>query len=190
MIHRLIIIFWNIWDKFYYHCTRLHYVDREHSLFRVVVKKYRGEEIHTKDGITLKKGDWFVQLHLHNARLALLLQKNGQRDFARVVTMRKLILSSLPRLLPFIEQHPRHAQIQVILGTTLLHHGAERIGFETSSLPDGKRKWLKTWVARLILFLCRPTGWKEWQKRRQEWIPKRVFISKNKLKQLYGTGVG
>lgn len=39
---------WRLWDRIYYRLTRLKYVDKENrNLFRVVVKRYRGEPLVT-----------------------------------------------------------------------------------------------------------------------------------------------
>ncbi|MBA4602505.1 YkoP family protein [Thermoactinomyces mirandus] len=187
MMQQLMIRLWNGWDMIYYKCTRLTYVDKGKNIFRVAVKPYRGEPLKTTDGYQLQPGDLYAQLHLHNVLLAKQLHRTARQEFAWAVTLKKCIRSSLPQLAQFIEQHPHSKQIKVILGTTFLHRGATRLGFEVTDIPYTRYKLWKSFGIRIIFLLCHPRGWKEILKRKQDFIPKRVFISKEKLKHYLGS---
>ncbi|MGA8943645.1 MAG: hypothetical protein WB502_13180 [Thermoactinomyces sp.] len=187
MIQQLMIRLWNGWDMIYYQCTRLTYVDKGKNIFRVAVKQYRGEPLETSDGYQLQPGDLYAQLHLHNVLLAKLIRETSRQEFAWAVTLKKCIHDSLPQLAQFIEQHPHSRQIRVIMGTTCLHRGATRLGFEIADIPYTRYKFWKSLGIRIIFLLCHPSGWKEIFKRKQDFIPKRVFISKEKLKHFLGS---
>ncbi|MBA4544081.1 MULTISPECIES: hypothetical protein [Thermoactinomyces] len=188
MFRQTIINLWQLWDIIYFLFTRLNYVDKGKNIFRVSVKKYRGELIQTADGAILERGDWYVQLHLHNVLLARLLLQSSAREFGWAIMLRRLISSSLPALIRFINHHPQHNEIQVILGTTLLYRNANRLGFEVSDISNPKTRWIKSLTAKCIFLLCHPNGLREMSGRKNDLIPKRVFISKKRLNQFYGSG--
>jgi hypothetical protein len=188
MFHQAIINIWQLWDIIYFLFTRLHYVERGKNIFRVAVKKYRGESIQTADGVNLERGDWYVQLHLHNVLLARLLLQSPAQEFGWAITLRRCISSSLPALVQFINHHPHRNEIQVIVGTTLLHRNADRLGFEVSDIPNRVTRLVRSFTARCIFLLCHPNGLREMLSRKNHLTPKRVFISKKKLNQFYGSG--
>jgi hypothetical protein len=189
MIRRLLIFLWCMWDVVYSKCSRLKHVKKGQNIFRVVVKRYRGEEIRTSDGYTLKPGDWYAQLHLHNARLAKLLQNTPKREFAWALTLTKTVRDSLPDLARFVACHPMTEHIQVLLGTTFLDKGSKQLGFEVTPIPSSRHKRLKSLSVKAIFLLCHPNGWEEIRRRKNRLVPKRVFISKEKLKHVYGAGM-
>ncbi len=186
-MQQLMIRLWNGWDMIYYRCTRLRYVDKGKNIFRVAVKHYRGEPLKTVDGYHLQPGDLYAQLHLHNVLLAKIIRQTTRQEFVWAVTLKKIILSSLPQLAEFIEQHPHSKQIRVILGTTFLHRGATKLGFEITDIPFTRYKLWKSLGIRIIFLFCHPRGLKEIFRRKQDFIPKRVFISKEKLKRYLGS---
>ncbi|SMO49439.1 YkoP family protein [Melghirimyces algeriensis] len=179
---------WRWVDKIYYGITRLQYVDQSNqNLFRIVIKPYRGEPLKTRDGVWLKKGDWYAKLHLHNLRIAQLLRENtehhsGIRDELLII---REIRKSFPALTEYLEHHPHGKSVHVLLGTTFLYHGSKRLGFDVQELPSAFRAWMKSLFLQCILLCCHPQGWRRLQQQKDKWIPKRVFISKEQLNQRY-----
>jgi hypothetical protein len=186
MLHRLLLSLWMIWDRVYYLVTRLRYVDkRKRNIFRVVIKRYRGEEITTSDGYTLKAGDWYVQLHFHNAYLAQLLRQSPRHPMSWAAILTKNVRASLPQLTRYINQHPKAAQIQVVLGTTFLYRGAHRLGFEVADIQHLIHRLFKAVSARVVFLMSHPYGCSELFKRNAQLVPKRVYISKEKLNRFH-----
>ncbi|OYD07733.1 YkoP family protein [Paludifilum halophilum] len=185
---------WRICDTLYYHVTRLQYVDHQNgNLFRVIVKTYRGEPLTTREGIRLKPGDLYAKLHLHNVQIAHLLRdfsppEHWRMDFKGELAVLKSIRRSLPALASYLADHPRSGEIKMLLGTTFLHRGAEKLGFSTADLPGQWRIWLKTQLLKWILFHCHPCGWQRLQIKTNQLVPKRVFIPRVEFIQRYHTG--
>ncbi|PTM59358.1 YkoP family protein [Desmospora activa] len=186
-----IIHLWRVVDWIYFHISRLQYVDQENqNLFRVVIKRYRGESLTTRDGVKLHPGDRYAKLHLHNWRLAQLLRsarKNGGQSVTalrmELMVMRR-IRQSLPALAMFINQHPHSEEIQVLAGTTFLFRGADHLGFDIADFNHPWKSKSKTMLLKLILLFCQPTQWKQLYSRRGL-VPKRVFISRHQLNRTY-----
>jgi hypothetical protein len=178
---------WRIWDQIYYRCTRLQYVDKENcNLFRVVVKRYSGEPLVTSDGVALKKGDWYAKLHLHNCLFAQLLREQSLNGISLALFTVNSIRGSLPALARYVANHPRSQDIHVLLGTTFLHRGAERLGFDVADMVCGHNYLrYKSWLFKMILLNCHPDGWRRLQETGHQLVPKRVYISKEKFFKRY-----
>jgi len=186
MIQQTMLFLWNLLDSLYYRCTRLTYIEKGKNIFRIAIKKYHGEELVTRDGHSLKKGDRYAQLHLHNARLAKLLRQSANNEFAWALTLKRQILSSLPGLVHFFQQHPKAKEIRVILGTTFLHKRVERLGFDVAPIKNPWLRMIKTLRIHSIFLFCHPYGFSEFIKRKNMLVPKRIYISVDQLHQLYG----
>jgi hypothetical protein len=180
---------WRIWDQIYYHCTRLKYVDKENrNLFRVVVKRYGGEPLVTSDGVSLKKGDWYAKLHLHNCLFAQMIREQSLEGISLALFTVNSIRGSLPALARYVANHPRSQEIQVLLGTTFLHRGAQRLGFDVADMVCSRHYLrFKSWFFKMILVNCHPDGFRRLQDQGQghQLVPKRVYISKEKFFQRY-----
>lgn len=178
---------WRAWDQIYYHCTRLKYVDKENrNLFRVVVKRYRGEPLTTSDGVSLQKGDWYAKLHLHNCLFAQMIREQPPDGISLALFTVNSIRGSLPALARYVANHPRSREIQVLLGTTFLHRGAQRLGFDVADMVCSRNYLrLKSWFFKMILVNCHPDGWRRLQGQSNQLVPKRVYISKEKFFKRY-----
>ncbi|GGE23221.1 hypothetical protein GCM10011571_26640 [Marinithermofilum abyssi] len=184
---------WGIWDRIYYRLSRLQYVDKQSgNLFRVVVKRYSGEPLPGIEGVLLKKGDLYAKLHLHNYRIARILEETVRKDPQSSETKWALIIlnlvrQSVPALADYVARHPRVGEIQALVGTTFLHRGAERFGFQLADLPDSWYARFKTQFFKVIVYCCHPKGWQRLRLQGHHLTPKRVYISKEQLLQRYQT---
>jgi hypothetical protein len=187
-----LIQFWRIVDWIYYHISRLQYVDKEHAnLFRVAIKRYRGEPLQTSDGVTLLPGDRYAKIHIHNWRLAQFLQQERMRvsrhnrsALRMELKVVNAIRRSLPGLVAFFDRHDDVANVKVLAGTTFLYRGAERLHFDIHDYSHPVKRWFKTFFLKVILLVCQPSEWKQLRERR-DLIPKRVFISREQLERHY-----
>ncbi|GBF10983.1 MULTISPECIES: YkoP family protein [Tepidibacillus] len=178
---------WRAFDFIYQHMTRLEYVDKENgNIFRVVFCKYHGPDLVTRDGTHISKGDPIVKLHIHNWGLANRLQGINNEARLGLITFR-IVKDSLPTLATYIEHHPKGNAVKAVIGTTFLHRGVNRLGFDVHPVPDLLRFRIKNQYLKLILFLIHPNGIKRLKRKPEELVLKRVYISKNHLLNQYGT---
>jgi len=173
-LHRL----WGIWDFIYQHVTRLEYVDKENgNIFRVVFCKYRGPDLKTNDKKVIKNGDPIVKLHIYNWKLAKII--SGTNNDTRIaLKLLKTIRESLPELANYIERHPKGKKIKGLVGTTLLHRGVHKLGFDVEDVPNWTWFKIKNQYLKVLLMLMHPDGKKRLQLKNQELVVKRVYISK------------
>lgn len=176
---------WRIIDFIYQHVTRIEYVDKKNgNIFRVVFCKYRGPELITRDGTRIQHGDPIVKLHIHNWKLTKTLR--GIKNEARLGLMTlKIVRESLPELALYIEEHPKGNNIKAIIGTTFLHRGVNRLGFDVAEVPDTlKFKWKNKYL-KFLLLMIHPNGLQRLKTRPEELTIKRVYMSKDQLLKQY-----
>lgn len=178
-LHRI----WGIWDFIYQHITRLEYVDKENgNIFRVVFCKYHGPDLITSDQKIIKNGDPIVKLHIYNWQLAKMMDGNDTRIALRLL---KTIRDSLPELAVYIHNHKKGASVKGLMGTTLLHRGVHKLGFDVHDVPDWAWFKIKNRYLKLLLVMMHPDGKSRLHIRNEELVVKRVYISKEKFTQRY-----
>lgn len=177
---------WEIYDYLYQHLKRLEYVDKKNgNIFRVVFCKYSGPKLVTSDGVEICNGDYIIKLHICNWNLSKTLR--GINDGTKMAfTTLRLAKKSLPGLVQYIENHPKGKQANVVIGTTLLHRGVKRLGFNVAYVPDRISYKIKNAYLKLMLVITHPDGLKRLNHRAEELVMKRVYISKNELVSRYG----
>jgi len=172
---------WRVWDFIYQHLTRLEYVDKKNgNIFRIVFCKYKGPQLITRDGLEINNGDYIVKLHIHNFKLTKMLK--GITNETRLgLTTLKIVKASLPQLAIYIEHHPRGDQVKAVIGTTFLHRGVDKLGFDVACVPTSIKFKIKNKYLKLLLFFIHPNGLKRLKTKSNELFLKRVYISKESL---------
>lgn len=183
MMNASILSLWAVWDAVYQRCTRLQYISKGENIFRIVLLRYRGEPLLTRDNCCIKNGDLIVKLHIHNYYLATLF-KGINNDTKMALLLRKQIIDSLPQLASYLASLPQVSELKGIVGTTMLAKGGEQLGFTTSTIPDSWFFRYKRWYLKLMIQLIHPDGNKRFQ-RKQELPIKRVYMSKEELFRRY-----
>ncbi len=179
-----ILSLWGVWDYIYQRCSRLQYVEKGRNIFRIVVLRYRGEPLTTTDDRHIRPGDLILKLHLHNYHFAKLCR--GMRDETRIVLLlRKHILESLPQLAVFLASLPQVDEIKGVVGTTMIHKGAEPLGFSVSDVPMTWFFRYKRWYLKLMVRLIHPDGKRKLRRFDHSQPLKRVYISKEELFRRY-----
>lgn len=176
---------WIVFDFFYQHLTRLEYVDKKNgNIFRVVFCKYHGPKLTTKDGVEINNGDPIVKLHIHNVGLTKQL-KGIKNDTRLGLKTLRIVKDSLPQLALYIDSHPKGKDAKAIIGTTFLHRGVKKLGFEVADVPDSLKFKVKNLYLKFMLFLIHPNGLKRLKIKPQELLLKRVYLSKKQLLTRY-----
>ena len=176
---------WRLWDAIYYHCTRLAYVDkRNHNIFRVVVKKYRGKPLVAGGQPVISNGDYYVKLHMHNCQLALRM-RGASGDMQLAIIALREVRNSLPALAEYVNNHPQAARIKGVVGTTILHRGARPLGFHIQQIDSHVFRSFKSLFFKLILLLSHPNGFSRIRIKSDQLVAKRVFMSKEALLQRF-----
>ncbi|AMQ73774.1 MULTISPECIES: YkoP family protein [Bacillus] len=173
---------WYLLDPLYFFFTRLTLIDkRQSNVFRVRLTRYKGKDVILSDGTRIKKNDVLVKIHLHNVKLLKELQPI-ESAVRRGIMLYQKVYQSMPHLADYINQHKRKDEIKGVVGITMLHKGAARLGFDVIKPSSGcYRLFKKAAHIPILYFTAKQLTLKN--------IPYScyLFISKEKLMCTYQT---
>jgi len=174
------ISIWALLDPVYYLFTRLRYIDRHQSIFRVRLTNYKGFPVTLSDGTTIKKNDKLIKIHLHNIRI--IKEMYGVKsETAKGRIIYNKVKEGLPGVAEFINNHPKRDEIKGLIGITMLNKGCRRLGFDDFSLKNRYYRFVKQMVFIPMYCLTVSNISKTSLKRN----PKYLFMSKDCLMTKY-----
>ncbi|MDQ0110781.1 polysaccharide deacetylase family protein [Paenibacillus harenae] len=135
-----LISLWLMWEKAYHVMFRLKQVGESAPTFYYRVTKYNGEPIDLEEGSRVVKGDHVAELHLDNKMLSGIAMQ-AKTPLAAGIKMLREIEHALPQLADQLAEDSEAKDIKAVYGVTMIHRGADRLGFEIFHLPEG-------WFAR------------------------------------------
>lgn len=77
-----------------------------------------------------------VKIHLHNVKLLKELQPI-ESAVRRGIMLYQKVYQSMPHLADYINRHKRKDEIKGVVGITMLHKGAARLGFDVIKPSSG-----------------------------------------------------
>lgn len=160
------------------------YISKEDNIFRVVHKIYKGVPLQTKSGDWIETGDKILKIHIHNYRLAQLIQ-NKQSEVHLAILLRNIIKQSLYGLSEYIQSLPNEYKVKGIIGTTMLNRGAERLGFTTHEVSRPLYNSWKELQNIWMYLLVHPQGLQYIKKYRKRLQPKHLVMTTEELLQRY-----
>jgi hypothetical protein len=132
------------------------------------------------DGTELQPGAFIGTLHFNNARLGQIANPDRHRtgfEFAR------LMRASLTLLAERTRTNEVFGDVQVYQGITWVRSHGERVGFQSTPLPEGLRKRLLSWHFRLITWAFSPAA------SSTQWEPRFYWLTRDELLRNFGTHV-
>lgn len=154
------------------------------SLWRLALRRYRGQDWLLQNGVLLQKGDYYLEIHLNNEYLLNLIGENASREHMAVTFLRE-IRTSLPRLAELMKEDKRYVQAKVLLGITLLHRGTRRLGFTSYDIKPGLSRTIINRYESFLLTLFHPGSSRNAKTYRKKLSPKYVIMTKQELMHRY-----
>jgi Predicted xylanase/chitin deacetylase len=127
---------WLLYEKLYHVVFRLKNVGGDNSVFHYRVIKYHGEPIKLADNGYLKNGNKIVELHFDNKMLSSIALQSSSPLSTGIRLLREME-QALPVLARTLAKDPEVEGVRAIYGVTMIHRGADRLGFQVEPLPDG-----------------------------------------------------
>ncbi|GLX69450.1 YkoP family protein [Paenibacillus glycanilyticus] len=127
---------WLLYEKAFHVVFRLKHVEGEHTPFHYRVIKYHGNSIKLADNGDLKSGDKIVELHFDNKMLSTIALQSSS-PLATGIRLLREMDQALPALARTLADDPEVAGVRALYGVTMIHRGADRLGFQVEPLPDG-----------------------------------------------------
>src|SRR5699024_4320936 len=151
-----LLTIWSTLDPIYYNFTRLHHVadyERNKTIFRVRLTKYRGSPVILEDGTSIRKNDVLLKIHLHNVRMIREL-KNIKSEVQRALLLHHMVRDDLQCLSSYINGHSRRHEIKAVIGITMLNKGTRRLGFEAFSIQNRYYRLFKQLTCQIINYIA------------------------------------
>jgi len=139
---------------------------------------YRGPRMRFADGTELCPGTFVGTLHFNNARLAQIANPDRHRtgfEFARLMRRSLTLLAERTRA------DETFGDVSVYQGITWVRSHGERVGFQSTPLPQGWRKRLLSWHFRLITWAFSPTA------AGTRWEPRFYWLTRDELLKNFGS---
>ncbi|MCR4428108.1 MAG: hypothetical protein NUV68_02020 [Caldiserica bacterium] len=176
--------FWNFYEDFYEWLFRIKPVGPPgEGAFRWGITHYRGPGITLEDGVRIARGEVVGEIHTDN-RLIMELRKKFNDPVSFYVEVLRRMRLSLGELAKISNFEPRLKKVKAFRGTTLLHEGARRLGFEVFPMET---KAKEVWETKVQYFFLRKYMDEGFEKKREKGlVSKRIWLSKEKLIRLYG----
>lgn len=134
---KIAIQLWLTWEKVFHAVFRLKTVGETAApAFHYRVTTYNGEKLQFASGKHIEKGDSIVELHFDNKMLSTIAAKSSSPVTTGIRMLRE-VEHALPQLADQIAADPEAKDIKAVYGVTMIHRGADRLGFEIFPLPDG-----------------------------------------------------
>ncbi|WAH43993.1 polysaccharide deacetylase [Alicyclobacillus fastidiosus] len=155
MRKRVLRRIFDVWELIFHKICHLEDIEPgvEH-LFYITRRRYLGR-MFSVDGVSVKRFDPVVELHINNALVERRLRENENVVRAMVQLIRQA-RQSLPALANAV-QGDKYRDAEVLYGITFIHRGIERLGFQTLPLDESSLMTRITkWHLRNVLKMLNP----------------------------------
>ncbi|MFD0960999.1 polysaccharide deacetylase family protein [Paenibacillus chungangensis] len=137
LMKRTVISLWLLWERAFHAAFRLKQVgEGDKPSFHYRVTTYNGQSVEFADGGAIGKGDVVAELHFDNGMLSSIAARYKSPLAAGLRVIRE-VEHALPQLARQLAEDPDASNIKAVYGVTMIHRGADRLGFEVFNLPDG-----------------------------------------------------
>ncbi|RJQ31404.1 MAG: polysaccharide deacetylase family protein [Peptococcaceae bacterium] len=154
------------------------------GVYRLALRRYHGRDLRLPDGVVLQKRDHYAELHLNNDYL-LELTKQSNSTAGMGLSLARSGQDAMPVIARHLTEEPRFQKAKAILAVTLMHRGAERLGFSIHDLQPGVFPWLTRWYEIWLLILFHPDGLKRFKKHKHKLTLKQIAMSRAELMRRY-----
>ncbi|MCL6445934.1 MAG: polysaccharide deacetylase [Alicyclobacillus sp.] len=185
MASRLIRSVWLAWESLFHWVWRVQPLEPGvRHLFYVSMTRYMGKPF-TVDGVTVRRFDPIIELHMNNEMLM-----NALREQKNVVSLAVKLLQEAKRSLPALAncvRDEKFAKAKALYGITFIHRGVERFGFTTFPLRQRLFHRITTAYLKFIFRMVNPRAVALLATHPDIFEPRLVVISKMRLLTQYAT---
>jgi len=182
---RFVLLLWPVIDKLLRLVYHIRPLKADGScIICLGLRRYKGPTMILNDGSKVKTGDTIIELHLNNAWF-----KRRRKLNIKASQSPREILGCFEQDLRFLAQQVVNGTFEGVAalhGSTFLHAGAKRLGFQVEELPDSLwKKGARVYMAGLMQ-VYHLRGDKVSRLREKPWELKEVWLSRAALLTRYG----
>lgn len=181
LIKRVFLYLWFKWDRLFHVWFGVKPVEAQYPLLLYRVTTYRGRTVFLSEGDSISSGDRIMELHFNN-ELLFLMAAESRSPVHLAVRMIRSVKDILPRIAAKLSNDPACSDVKAVLGITMIHRGADQLGFTSMSLPRGLFSFVTSIYLRTLLYIVHPDGRNRLKMKAEALIPKVLAISSQELK--------
>jgi peptidoglycan-N-acetylglucosamine deacetylase len=175
---------WLAVERMLQRLLHLQTIESQDDLLLFRIRPYRGKQpILLDDGTEIKQGDEVMEIHLNNHYLLHLHGQSGS-DVRLAKSLIRNMKSILIKVASYLN-HPDRESVKALYGISLIHQGAQVLGFSTSLLSKGLFSRITTWYLRFLMTVLHPLGRLRLQEKTEQLIPMQIILSRSQLFSLY-----
>lgn len=173
---KAVIFLWLQWERAFHVIFRLKTVgDVKDAAFHYRVTTYNGEDVIFAEGGRVAKGDRIAELHFDNKKLSTIAAAS-KSPVATGIRMLREVEQALPLLANQLAADIEANDIKAVYGVTMIHRGADRLGFEIFQLPEGLFARSTRIYLRILIRVLTNTHQTAKGKKRRETISPRMLL--------------
>ncbi|MFC4776537.1 polysaccharide deacetylase family protein [Paenibacillus sp. GCM10023252] len=180
---RMLIGLWLLYEKAFHLVFAMKKVGEHEPAFHYRITTYQGDTLQLAEGGSLARGDQIVELHFDNKKLSGIAAQSSS-PVATGIRMLREVERALPVLAEQLKEDPASKEARAVYGVTMIHRGADRLGFEIFQLPDGWFKKLTGVYLRILLKVLSPgKRSSRGQERRNTVTPRMLIMPMGRVRQ-------
>jgi peptidoglycan/xylan/chitin deacetylase (PgdA/CDA1 family) len=153
---RAFVSLWMLWERAFHVLFRLQPIG-DGSKYHYRIRRYAGPEIRLRDGSSLRKGDSVMELHFDN-RMLFELGRSARSAMHIAIRMIRDMEKGLPEIATALENSPGGERVKALYGVSMIHQGAESMGYQVFELPKGLFAWSSNLYLKLLMSVIHPDG--------------------------------
>ncbi|MCD9023080.1 polysaccharide deacetylase family protein [Cohnella silvisoli] len=156
LFKKLIVTIWMLWEKVFHFLFRLRPVGEGKS-FNYRVRRYAGPPLDLRADTTLHSGDYIMEIHFEN-RMLFNLGMNSRSTLQTGIKIIREMEKALPDMARELSTTPNGDKVKALYGVSMIHRGAESLGYGTYDLPRGLFSWMTNIYLRILIRVIHPEG--------------------------------
>ncbi len=178
-LKKLIVSAWMLYEKGFHVLFRLRPVG-DGKFFNYRVRRYSGPPLDLRADATLHSGDYVMEIHFENQML-FDLGMNSKTELQIGIKIIREMERALPDMARELAAAPKGDKVKALYGVSMIHRGAESLGYGTYDLPRGLFSWMTNIYLRVLIRVIHPSGNQRVRERGETMTPRMLIMPREIL---------
>jgi peptidoglycan/xylan/chitin deacetylase (PgdA/CDA1 family) len=153
---KLIVSMWMLYEKVFHVLFRLHPVG-DGKFFNYRIRRYAGPPLDLRADATLHSGDYIMEIHFEN-KMLFDLGMNSKSTLQLGIKIIRGMEKALPDMARELSTAAHGDKVKALYGVSMIHRGAESLGYGTYELPRGLFSRMTNIYLRILIRVIHPDG--------------------------------
>ncbi|BBI34811.1 polysaccharide deacetylase family protein [Cohnella abietis] len=176
---KLLVSVWMAYEKVFHLLFRLHPVG-DGKFFNYRIRRYSGPPMDLRANATLHSGDYIMEIHFENQML-FELGMNSKSTLQIGIKIIREMERTLPDMARELAKATNGDKVKALYGVSMIHRGAESLGYGTYDLPRGFFSWTTNIYLRILIRVIHPSGNKRVRERGETMSPRMLIMPREIL---------